>query len=407
MLDNHAIAYLLMPAFVAAVLAQAVNWRVNRDTPGTGWWTIGLSMHAAGTMIRAGLGPEADFVVVPLVMMLLSGGQFVLLFGLCQFAGRPMFAKSAAATIVLVLLGAIYFTYVQDDIVARTALSAAGADVAIGLQIALLPRIARREGIGGVVVLGFAFALTATVLSLRAAGQAYLGPSVIGSLKIGADLSLFGRQAITSVAATLIATAYAYGYIVLVGNRGRWRLQQMATVDALTGIPNRRAFEAELAHAASRVKRNGTRLGLAMFDLDRFKRVNDRFGHEAGDAVLRHFAVTAGGALREIDFFARVGGEEFALLITDATIESLDHAAERIRQALEASPLNLPTGLIGITVSVGAAVSSLGGGDADRLYAAADAALYRAKTLGRNRVERAPAPPDDGLLALGPVEVAR
>jgi diguanylate cyclase (GGDEF)-like protein len=409
MLDYQSVGYLIMPGLVAAVLAQLVNWRVNRDMPGAGWWTVGLAMQAVGTVIRAGVHPTSGFegVVVPLVNLLMAGGQFALLLGLCRFAGRPGFAKTTAVTMCAFALGMVYFNSVHDDVVARSVLLAAATVVAIGLQCSLLPRIARREGFGGVIVLAVAYGLMAAVIVARAAALAVRGPGVLGTERIGDDLSLFGHQAIASVGATLIGTAYAYGFIVLVSSRSRWKLEQMATVDSLTGAPNRRAFEAELVHAASRAKRIGSRLGLALMDLDHFKMVNDRYGHETGDALLRHFAQVVRATLREIDFFARVGGEEFALLITDATSESLDHAAERIRSALEANPLVLPASLIHATVSVGAAVSIPGGSDIDRLYAAADAALYRAKTLGRNRVERASAPEAVGLTALDSAEAAR
>jgi diguanylate cyclase (GGDEF)-like protein len=410
MLDYQSVAYVMVPAFVAAVFAQLVNWRVNRDAAGAGWWTAGLVLQAVGVIIRARVSPVSGLegIVVPVVNLLVVGGQFVLLLGLCRFAGRPMFRHSTAVVLGVFAVAMIYFNSIDDNVVIRAVLIACGTSAAVGLQFSLLPSIARREGIGGVIVLVVAYGLTVVVMFGRAAGLVIYGAQSLGTIRLGDDLSLIGRQAITSVAATLIGTAYAYGFIVLVSSRNQWRLQQLATVDALTGVPNRRAFEAELLHAASRVKRNGSRLGLALLDLDRFKLVNDKFGHETGDALLRHFAVIASGALREIDFFARVGGEEFALLITDATIDSLHQAAERIRLALEARPLVLSEGVVSATVSAGAAVSAPGGGDIDHLFAAADAALYRAKEEGRNRVLRAPVPGGVEIIHdLDPTEAAR
>ena len=201
-----------------------------------------------------------------------------------------------------------------------------------------------------------------------------------------------------------VATTYSYGFIMLVASHSRRQLRQVAIVDALTGAPNRRAFDAELQRLILRARRSQGRLGLALMDLDRFKQVNDSHGHAVGDMLLRHFAEVVGRTLRESDFFARVGGEEFALLLADTTEDPLHLTAERIRQALEEEPLALPHGgPVRATVSIGAATSEAGGGEIETLYKAADMALYRAKTLGRNRVELAgtpgavPAPANDSL----------
>jgi diguanylate cyclase (GGDEF)-like protein len=208
-------------------------------------------------------------------------------------------------------------------------------------------------------------------------------------LQVGEDIALTGRQALTSIVATALTTSYSYGYILLVTSRSRWQMRQMATADPLTGAPNRRAFDAEIAAAALRARRNGTRLGLAIFDLDHFKQVNDTHGHAVGDAVLRHVVGVVRDTLRETDFFARLGGEEFGLLLDDASMDTIQLAAERIRQAVERSSLVLPEGIIQITVSAGTAVGEPGEADVDALYHDADMALYRAKANGRNRVERA------------------
>jgi diguanylate cyclase (GGDEF)-like protein len=262
----------------------------------------------------------------------------------------------------------------------------------LGLQFSLLPRIARREGVAGVIILVVSYGLIMAGIMARVIGIAIFGEKAVGVMQVGETLSLTGRQAITSLVTTAITTGFSYGYITLVASRTRWQLRQMATVDVLTGAPNRRAFDTEVQHAVSRVRRDHTRLGVALLDLDRFKRVNDTHGHAVGDAVLRHFADVVRDTLRETDFFARIGGEEFVLIVTDASSDSISLAAERIRAALERSSLVLPVGVIQITVSAGAAVSEPGEADFDALYDAADAALYRAKAEGRNRIERAGGP---------------
>ena len=155
-----------------------------------------------------------------------------------------------------------------------------------------------------------------------------------------------------------------------------------ARTDGLTGLPNRRAFEERLDEEVTRAHRHGRRLALAIFDVDRFKAVNDTHGHTAGDAVLREVAVRLARMARVGDLVARLGGEEFAWLMTDTDARGAFAAIERARLAVA----DVPFPAVG-DVTVSAGVADLGGGPSrDALYRNADAALYRAKSDGRNAV---------------------
>ncbi|HEY1719927.1 MAG TPA: GGDEF domain-containing protein [Magnetospirillaceae bacterium] len=387
--DNQAAAFFLLPGFAAALLAQLVNWRLNGDFPGVRWWSIGLALHVAGIAIRVNYPDEPNLMGMFAINVLVMAGQFALLYGLCRFAGRPMFVKTMVVTLVAYAAVLIYSSAVQHSIMIRTFNFAGGLAIVCGLQLSLLPRIARREGWTGAIVLAAAYGLTIAGIAARGIAMAIGGPDSIGALHVGESLGLLGRQTLVQIFVTIVATGYSYGYILMVNNRSRWQMRQMATEDALTGAPNRRAFDAEIMHAALRVRRDKTYLGLALMDLDHFKKVNDTYGHAAGDALLRHFADLVNDTLRETDFFARIGGEEFALVVADASSDSIHLAAERIRSAVESSNLVLPTCILNATVSVGSAVADLGESDVEALYRAADVALYRAKSNGRNRVERA------------------
>jgi diguanylate cyclase (GGDEF)-like protein len=170
------------------------------------------------------------------------------------------------------------------------------------------------------------------------------------------------------------------------------RAEHQAATDALTGLANRRQFEERLLAEVDRTRRFPAPLGLMMLDIDHFKQVNDRFGHQAGDDVLRAVAGAVSDCARDVDVAARYGGEEMAVLLPGADVAGALAAAERVRKAVEA----LDTGILDaegepvrVTVSLG--VASLGEGptDGDDLVAQADAALYRAKHAGRNRSEAA------------------
>lgn len=164
----------------------------------------------------------------------------------------------------------------------------------------------------------------------------------------------------------------------------RERLLRLASTDPLTGLSNRRAFRDELAAEHVRAVRHGRRLTLAMVDIDRFKRINDTWGHDAGDAVLSAFALALARCARAGDVVGRVGGEEFAWLMPETRLEDAGPAVERARAA--ARDIRIAR-LRGITFSCGIADLSHAA-DAEALLRHADQALYAAKDMGRDRTVR-------------------
>ncbi len=159
-------------------------------------------------------------------------------------------------------------------------------------------------------------------------------------------------------------------------------LEEDAGTDQLTGIPNRRVFDERLRLELERGLRSGQPLGLLLCDLDHFKDVNDRLGHDGGDRVLRDAARTINDATREIDLAARVGGEEFSVILPGADAEESGLVAERIRVALKKRFAADP---VALTISCGAASAIADETTAERLYAEADTALFAAKRGGRDR----------------------
>ncbi|QBK05664.1 diguanylate cyclase [Hylemonella gracilis] len=165
-------------------------------------------------------------------------------------------------------------------------------------------------------------------------------------------------------------------------------LREQASTDALTGLANRRHFMQNLESELERVRRRNTlRACVLMLDLDHFKRVNDQYGHAAGDSLLRHFADLLRDELRGTDTAGRLGGEEFAVILPGSGMEDARIWAQRLCDAVSARPLAWGARQIHATVSVGVAILSPDDGAADAALSRADAALYRAKEAGRNRVE--------------------
>jgi diguanylate cyclase (GGDEF)-like protein len=162
--------------------------------------------------------------------------------------------------------------------------------------------------------------------------------------------------------------------------------RRRALIDELTLLWNRRAIFDLLEREVAYAKRTGVDLMVAMLDLDDFKRINDQFGHPAGDVVLRELAQRMRSCTRPYDAVGRYGGEEFLILSPGLTVSESVAACERIRQGIQVRPVEWETGPISVTASIGIAT---GRSSADELIKQADAALYDAKRQGRNRVVHA------------------
>ncbi|HSW11550.1 MAG TPA: diguanylate cyclase [Solimonas sp.] len=168
------------------------------------------------------------------------------------------------------------------------------------------------------------------------------------------------------------------------------QLEQLATTDALTGLANRRIFSERLEYELKRTQRSGVPLSLVMIDLDHFKRINDTHGHQAGDAVLREVGSLLRMVIRQTDTAARYGGEEMALILPGTDKQGALNLAEKVRKLISLETVVTDGAELNITASLGiASASDLAAPDASSMVQIADAALYRAKSGGRNRVESA------------------
>lgn len=212
---------------------------------------------------------------------------------------------------------------------------------------------------------------------------------------VGADDATIARRAealtagafdyfcLPSDAALLVARI---GQLVSIKNQID-ALRAAADCDYLTGLANRRRFRAALGNEVERWRRYTVPCALLLIDIDFLKRINDTHGHSAGDSAIRRVAAHLQEFSRDNDTPARLGGEEFALLLAGATEAQAATVAERVRQAVGASPVE---GVGTVTISLGVATCPSHATSERLLYAASDAALYRAKQTGRNRSEIAP-----------------
>ncbi|MCF8199706.1 MAG: GGDEF domain-containing protein [Sulfuritalea sp.] len=190
----------------------------------------------------------------------------------------------------------------------------------------------------------------------------------------------------TVVVASILSTMLLLFWLAdSVAERSEERIEQMAMTDILTGLPNRRLFELVFRQETTKSLRNKEPLALVMLDIDHFKKVNDTWGHGVGDEVLKHFARVFGDVVRAGSFIARIGGEEFVLLLSNTQLSDAADVAERVRQSVEQSEYRHKEHSLKITVSAGVTTVDLAL-SVDDAYRRADAALYAAKDGGRNRV---------------------
>jgi diguanylate cyclase (GGDEF)-like protein len=199
-------------------------------------------------------------------------------------------------------------------------------------------------------------------------------------------------QSLTYLSVLLVLLLNTTGFVLMQMERALDQQQQAATHDALTNVLNRRALAEALTNFVSRSCRSGLPLAVLMLDIDHFKRVNDHHGHAVGDEVLKALTARIAVRLRAHDLLARYGGEEFVVLLPDTGTDGALRLAERLREAVAATPVVIGEAFVSVTISIGVharvtvaaegTLAALG----ERMLDAADHALFIAKRAGRNRV---------------------
>ena len=262
-------------------------------------------------------------------------------------------------------------------------LSALCLSVAWDLQREARARMELRWG----VVLAIPLLAGGLIFGLRAA-RALLSPGTIVA-EVAADS---GLNVAAAFGYLVIALVFQLTLVALVVTRGVVELRRSSRYDALTGLLNRRAMQEALDEQAQRSRRLGEPFSVLMLDADHFKAVNDVQGHAAGDRALQHLGTLLAAQMRDIDRVGRWGGEEFVVLLPGASLGQAREVGERLRERVQALPLRWQDQAVPLTLSAGVSQWSEAGDDLGALLARADAALYRAKAAGRNRVEVEPPP---------------
>lgn len=376
-LDTPTLFIALIPVLLAGLLAHVANSRIHARSAALRWWGWGMAAYVLGVLAILSYQAMPLYLAVLLGSAGLVGGQFMVLRGMAIFSGRAVPRLFYVVTGTLSLAGVSWWTLVEESaggryVVISLALIAGGVLVLQRLVIS-----ARRVGAASVSVM-FGVVLTAVLVLSWSALAVLLGPET------GAAAPEAAVQ-ITALATLALASLATFGSVLLTSGEAKAELARLAMTDQLTGIANRRGFEHDFERRR-KTARKRRHLALVLFDIDLFKDVNDTHGHEAGDVVLARLAERLSGAIRQGDFVARMGGEEFVLVFHSASEDEARAVAARVRDAA-CGPVVLPGGEeVDLTVSAGLCISEGPLADAAKLCRHADRALYRAKRDGRDRL---------------------
>jgi len=336
-------------------------------------------LPAAGLALLALRGRIPDLLSIELANALVLLGVGLLSAGVRVFDRRPLGVWFLAPTLLWLLL--VPLPAINESTTARTALASLGLAFAALLIARELWR-GRAEQPLARIVLTLVCLLQALASLTRAA--AALGYGLPDNF-----LDAGGWWAVSLFQPVVLLILLAMFGVMAVMERQRSRFRRQAALDPLTGVLNRGGFEERARSVLDRAGREGRAIALVLFDLDRFKQINDRYGHAAGDRILVAFCRLAEGLLRRDDIFGRLGGEEFAVLLPDVGEAEALALAERIRAAFDGLGILHEERVVATTLSAGVAVAGGEAAELERLSARADRALYRAKAAGRNRVESA------------------
>jgi diguanylate cyclase (GGDEF)-like protein len=373
------VSLLLVTMALSAVMLLVLSSLRRSGARGIREWSAANATAVVAMPLFAARGAVPDFLSIELANTLLLGTTVLMLAGFRRHLQLPVPWRRLGACVALGLLLIVVLHHGVDSIGGRVvAMSLLHAALCLEMGVLLLPQLGRNKRRYPVLFTVCACFGNAGIQLVRAVVYAIpLAGITLPWNDTALSMSFFSVGALALPALTLGAVMMANAELVA-------RARHAADHDHLTGARSRRAFFDLAARERARALRAGSPLSLLLFDVDHFKRINDTHGHATGDRVLADIVERAGAAVRNIDVVARLGGEEFAVLLPDIAEDTALLVAERLRHALDRS-FDGGAGDVGYTVSIG--VATLGPDESiEGVLSRADAALYVAKAGGRNAV---------------------
>lgn len=347
-------------------------------------WAISRQCQAAGWLLLyfRGSGVAPDLISIPIGYGVLFAGVALEAGSLWQVAGRSQWRRFVYPALGL-SIAAFLACYAIDQVGLRVVASS----LILG-GFYLLGAAALALGWRNGTMLRRFLVIALALLSLLVAARGILVLTMPGGWGWISNALV---QALSSGAFVLLMLLTAFGYLLLSREQLQQELERLEMTDPLTDAPNRRGFFNLLAPWMALARRPGQPTAVVLFDLDQFKRINDGYGHPAGDVVLRAMVDTCKRQLRDSDMLGRMAGVEFALLLPRTDLLDALLVSERIRRAIEATPVKTERALIKMTASFG--VTTIRPEDTTvSLFQRADEALRAAKQAGRNKVVQAVTP---------------
>lgn len=346
-------------------------------------WTVGLLMQPGAWAMLATRGVLPDALTIPVGNGLLLLGFAEMCRAMRGFRGLPELAAVWWTAVAVAVSLLALFAWPWPNYSARVLVNSGAAMLLLGgIAWALLP--AFRRGTASAARLTGCFAAFGVLVAAWRFAEHTLSPRVMGSL-----LEAGPSDLVVFVYACVGVTFLSLGFVLMHTERAYADLRRVATQDGLTGVLARNGLEEHAERLLADARRNGRPLTALLMDMDAFKAVNDTLGHGAGDDLLRHLAEQARRVLRGQDVLARVGGDEFVALLPQTDAAGARVVAERLREAMSRGAMQLDGEDVPATLSIGVAQFGLDD-DLASLIARADAAMYRAKRSGGDRVELAP-----------------
>jgi diguanylate cyclase (GGDEF)-like protein len=368
--------------FAAGVVAFAsglillVNWWLDRTVWAAFWWgaaSCGMGVGVTMLALHDILPAFVSYVAAPLILSMCAALMWV--------AARIFNRGSVRATPVLAALGGWMAILIVMGATGHNQLAAvlgAGFSACLYAAAAIEFWLARGESLQGRWPMISLLSVEAIALFLAAFG--------LSSPTISSPTPSIGWTGIINFVGLVYSAGSAIFLIMMLKERSEAKHKDAALIDPLTGLANRRAFMDRAQRLLDRSVRDDVPISILAFDLDRFKEINDTFGHPTGDHVLRIFADVLPRALRPADIAGRMGGDEFSVALPGCGVEAALAIARRVRSTFQDDARFVNGQSIGATLSAGVATTPEHGCSVADIIASADAALYRAKGLGRNRV---------------------
>jgi diguanylate cyclase (GGDEF)-like protein len=373
---------ILIVTVLSGIMSMAVLGSLKPAAiPGVGYWIRGNALSIVGLILFALQRSTPLYLSVMIANGVFSTAVLQMLEGCRQFFGRKPVEFAEYLCWAAMMLGFLCWTYVVPDINARIASSS----FFHAYVYASVAWITYKGHIPGRPKYSYHFVTAAA--SIGALGHASRG--LIYGLGLVHQTALLQPNAVNIAflgLGILALPSLSIGMVMLAHDRMAERLERWANVDELTGALTRRAFLARAEAQLKQVLANGTRVSIAILDIDHFKSINDEYGHACGDEVLAHFGRVVAANIRSTDLFGRLGGEEFAVLYPSTGRRDAVEQLDRLRAKIAGGGCRLSEGeLLVYTFSAGADEYRRGDTLA-HLMARTDAALYAAKARGRNRV---------------------